>query len=132
MGEGDGTPTERVATGSGWVNDVLVGSGTPLGTTNPSKATLMRWSRGSLALITHFGAWNAREMGVYPRMRCAALSWPSAALTYTSDYRILSKLALLTKRSKGVVELGSAKPLNPRTVHFSNSEEQGKWKNCTS
>ena len=97
MGEGDGTPAKKVATCSGWVNGVLVGSGTPSRTTNPSKATLMRWSRGSLALITYLGAWNAREMGVYPRMRCAALSWPSAALTYTSDCRILSKLALLTK-----------------------------------
>ena len=132
MDEGDGTPAERVATSSGWVNGVLVGSGTPSGTTNPSKATLMRWSRGSLALITHLEAWNAREMGVYPRIRCVTLSWSSAALTYTSDCRILSKLALLTKRSKGAVELGSAKPLNPRTVHFSNSEEQGKWRNCTS
>ena len=26
MGEGDGTPAERVATGSGWVNGVLVGN----------------------------------------------------------------------------------------------------------
>ena len=132
MGEVDGTPAERVATGSGWVNGVLVGSGMPLGTTNPSYATLMRWSRGSLALITHLGVWNTREMGVYPRIRCAALSWPLALLSYTSDCRILSKLALLTKRSKGVVELGSAKPLKPRKVHFNNSEKQGKWKNCIS
>ena len=80
----------------------------------------------------HLGARNAREIGVYPRMRCAALSWPSALLTYTLDCRILSKLALLTKRSKGTMELESAKPLKPRKVHFSNSEEQGKWKNCTS
>ena len=85
-----------------------------------------------MALITHLGAWNAREMGVYPKIRCAALNWPSASLTYTSDCRILSKLALLTKRSIGVMELGSAKPLKPRKVHFSNSEEQGKWKNCIS
>ena len=114
------------------MNGVLVGSGMPSETTNPSEETLMQWSRGSLALITHLGAWNALEMGVYPRIRCTALSWPSASLTYTSDCRILSKLALLTKRSKGVVELGSAKPLKPRKVHFSNSEEQGKWKNCIS
>ena len=97
MSEVDGTPAERVATGSGWVNGVLVGNGMPLGTTNLSYATLMRWSRGSLALITHLGAWNTREMGMYPRIRCAALSWPLALLTYTLDCRILSKLALLTK-----------------------------------
>ena len=59
----------------------------------------------------HLGAWNAHEMGVYPRMRCAALSWPSDSLTYTSDCRILSKLILLTKWSEGVVELGSAMSL---------------------
>ena len=132
MGEGDGTPAERVATGNGWVNGVFMGRGMPSGTTNPSEATLMQWSRGSLALITHLGAWNVQEMGVYPRIRCAALSWPSASLMYTSDCRILSKLALLTKQSKGVVELGSTKPLKPRKVHFSNSEEQGYWKNCIS
>ena len=51
---------------------------------------------------------------MYPRIRCAALSWPLALLTYTSDCRILSKLTLLTKQSKGVVELGSVKPLKPR------------------
>ena len=67
-------------------------------------------------------------MGVYPRIRCAALSWPSALLTYTSDCRILSRLALLTKRNKGVVELLSAKPLKPREVHFSKSKEHGEIK----
>ena len=36
MGEGDGTPAERVATSSGWVNGVFLGRGTPSGTTNPS------------------------------------------------------------------------------------------------
>ena len=86
----------------------------------------MQWSRGSLVLITHLGAWNAREMGVYPRIRCAALSWLSASLTYTSDCRILSRLALLTKRNKGVVKLVSAKPLKPREVHFSKSKEHGE------
>ena len=35
-GDGDGAPAERVATGSGWVSGVPVGSGMPLGTTNPS------------------------------------------------------------------------------------------------
>ena len=65
-----------------------------------------------------------REMGVYPRIRCAALSWPSASLTYTSDYRILSRLALLTKQNKGVVELVSTKPLKQREVHFSKNKEQ--------
>ena len=86
----------------------------------------MQWSRGSLVLITHLGAWNAREMGVYPRIRCAALSWLSASLTYTSDCRILSRLTLLTKRNKGVVKLVSAKPLKPREVHFNKSKEHGE------
>ena len=81
-----------------------------------------------MAFIAHLGAWNAREMSVYPRIRCAALSWPSALLTYTSDYRILSRLALLTKRNKGVVELLSAKPLKLREVHFSKSKEQAEMK----
>ena len=72
------------------------------------------------------GAWNTREMGVYPRIRCAALSWLSASLTYTSDCRILSRLALLTKRNKGVVELISVKPFKQRKVRSSKSKEQGK------
>ena len=66
----------------------------------------------------HLGAWNVREMGVYPRIRCIALSWSSASLMYNSDCRILSKLALLTKWSKDVVELGFAKPLKPRKSTF--------------
>ena len=81
-----------------------------------------------MAFITHLGAWNAREMGVYPRIRCAALSWPSVLLTYTSDCWILSRLALLTKRSKGVVEWISAKPLKQREVCFDKSREQGEMK----
>ena len=36
MGEGNGTPAERVATGSGWVSGVYLGKGMPSGTTNPS------------------------------------------------------------------------------------------------
>ena len=79
-----------------------------------------------MALITHLGAWNTQEMGVYLRIRCAALSWSSASLTYTSNCRILSRLALLTKRSKGVVELVFAKPLKPREMHFGKSKEQGE------
>ena len=67
-----------------------------------------------------------REMGVYPRIRRAALSWPSASLTYTSDCRILSRLTLLTKQNKGVVELIYAKPFKQREVHSSKSKEQGK------
>ena len=63
---------------------------------------------------------------MYPRIRCAALSWPSDSLTYTSDCRILSRLAQLTKRNKGVVELISAKPFKQREVHSSKSKEQGK------
>ena len=66
------------------------------------------------------------EMDVYPRIRCAALSWPSDSLTYTLDCRILSRLTLLTKRNKGVVELIPAKPLKQRGVHSSKSKEQGK------
>ena len=65
-------------------------------------------------------------MGVYPRIKCVALSWSSVSLTYTSDCRILCRLALLTKQNKGVVELISAKPLKQREVHSSKSKEQGK------
>ena len=36
MGEGDGTPAERVAIENGWENGVLVGSEMPSRTTNPS------------------------------------------------------------------------------------------------
>ena len=79
-----------------------------------------------MAFIMHLGAWNAWEMGVYPRIRCAALSWPSASLTYTSDCRILSRLALLTKQSKGLVEWISAKPLKQREVHSDKNKEQGE------
>ena len=63
---------------------------------------------------------------MYQRIRCTTLNWLSASLTYTSDYRILSKLTLLTKRNKGVVELISTKPLEQREVHSSKSKEQGK------
>ena len=76
-----------------------------------------------MAFITHVGTWNAREMGVYPRIMCAALSWPSALLTYTLDCRILSRLTLLTKRSKGLVEWISAKPLKQKAVHSGKSKE---------
>ena len=76
-----------------------------------------------LTIGAHRGAWNAREMGVYPRIRCAALIWLLTSLAYTSDCRILSRLALLTKQNKGVVELVSTKPLKPREVHFSKNKE---------
>ena len=76
-----------------------------------------------MAFIKHLGAWNAWEMGVYPRSRRAALSWPSASLMYTSDCRILSRLALLAKRSKGLVEWISAKPLKQNEGHSSKSKE---------
>ena len=83
----------------------------------------MRWSRGSLAFITHLEAWNAREIGVYPRIRYVALSWLLDSFTYTSDRRILSKLTLLTKLSKGLVERLSAKPLKQKEVHFDKNRE---------
>ena len=84
---------------------------------------LIRWSRGSLAFITHLGAWNAWEIGVYPRIRCTALSWPSTSFTYTSDRKILSRLALLTKLSKDLVEWLSVKPLKQKEVHFDKNRE---------
>ena len=103
--------TAGVPTKSGWVNGVPLGMRIPSGTMNPSWATLMRWSRRSLAFITHLGAWNAKEMGVYPRIMCATRNWPSASFTKTSDRRILSKLSLLTNLSRGLVECLSAKLL---------------------
>ena len=33
------------------------------------KATLIRWRRGFLALMTHSGAWKLDEIGVYPRIK---------------------------------------------------------------
>ena len=73
-GGGDVAPAARVATGRGCVSGGYLGRRIPCGTTNPSWATLILWSRGSLALIMHLGAWNGREIEVYPRMRFAALS----------------------------------------------------------
>ena len=35
----------------------------------PSTAMLIRWRRGSLALMTHLGAWKLDEIGVYPRIK---------------------------------------------------------------
>ena len=104
-------PTEGMPTKSGWVNGVPLGIGIPLGTMNPSWATLIRWSQGSLAFITHLGAWNAKEMSVYPRIMCTTRNWPSTSFTNTSDQRILSRLSLLTNLSKGLVERLSAKSL---------------------
>ena len=78
---------------------------------------------GSLVFVTHLRAWNAREIGVYPRIRCAALNWPSTSFTYTSDRRILSRLALLTKLSKGLVERLFAKSLKQKEVHFDKNRE---------
>ena len=83
----------------------------------------MRWSRESLAFITHLGAWNAREIEVYSRIKCAAFSWPLDSFTYTSDHRILSRLALLTKLNRGLVEWLSAKLLKQREVHFDKNRE---------
>ena len=59
-------------TKSGYIKGVPSGIGTPSGMTNPSKATLIRGRRGSLAFITHLGAWNPRDIGLYPRITCAA------------------------------------------------------------
>ena len=54
----------RVATGRGSVRGGYLGRGITCGTMNPSYATLILWSQGSLALITHDGAWNTRDMGL--------------------------------------------------------------------
>ena len=86
----------------------------------------MRLSRGSLAFIMHLGAWNAWEIGVYPRIRYVALSWSLDSFTYTSDRRILSRLTLLTKLSGGLVERLSAKPLKQRKLHFDKNRDRGK------
>ena len=59
-------------TKSGYVKGVPSGIRTPSGTTNPSKVTLIRGRQGSLAFITHLGASNPREIGLYPRITCAA------------------------------------------------------------
>lgn len=38
---------------------------------NPGTVTSIRYSRGSLALITFLGDWKLEEMGLYPRMTWA-------------------------------------------------------------
>ena len=35
----------------------------------PGTATLIRWRRGFLALITHLGAWKLNEISVYPKIK---------------------------------------------------------------
>ena len=84
-----------------------------------------------MAFITHLEAWNAREIGVYPRIRYVALSWLLDSFTYTSDRRILSRLTLLTKLSGGLVERLSAKPLKQRKMHFDKIKNRGKRKKST-
>ena len=63
---------------------------------------------------------------MYPRIRYVALSWPSDSFTYTSDHRILSRLTLLTKLSRGLVERLSAKPLKQRKMCFDKNRDKGK------
>ena len=74
------------------------------------------------------GAWNAQEIGVYPRIRYTALSWLSVLFTYTSNLRIQFRLTLLTKLSRGLVEWLSAKPLKQRKMHFDKNKDRGKTK----
>ena len=65
---------------------------------------------------------------MYPRIRYVALSWPSDSFTYTSDHRILSRLTLLTKLSRGLIERLSAKPLKQRKMCFDKNRDRGKTK----
>ena len=80
----------------GWVKRVPSGMGGPSRRRNPRAVTLIQCKRGSLALITHFGAWKLDEIGLYPKIRWAVRNWPSSC-TKTSARRMLSKLSLLTK-----------------------------------
>ena len=105
MSEGDGTPAERVATGSGWVSggerDAFRNYKSLIGNIDAVEPRILSPYHTPQSLeCTRNGSVSEDEV--------AALSWPSDSLTYTSDCKILSKLALLTKRSEGVVELGSA------------------------
>ena len=80
-----------------------------LGRRKPGATTVIRCRQGSLALITHFGAWKLDEIGVYPRIRCVACNWPSE-FTNTSTFRILSRLSLLTRLKFGSTAHLSANP----------------------
>ena len=80
----------------GWVEKVPLGTGAPSGRRNSGTTMLMRWRRGSLALITHFGAWKSDEIGLYPKIRWTARSWPLSC-TKTLAWSILSKLSLLNR-----------------------------------
>ena len=105
---------------------------TPLSHIGKRCAPLMVYKPLDLWPLSHtWGAWNAQKIGVYPRIRCAALSWPSASFTYTSDCRILSMLTLLTKLNKGLVEQLSAKSLKQRKMNFDKNRDREKRKKNT-
>ena len=66
----DEAPTIGIPSGMGVVTSLISTFG--LGRRKPGATTLIRCRQGSLALITHFGAWKLDEIGVYPRIRCVA------------------------------------------------------------
>ena len=68
------------------------------GRRKPGTTMLIQWRWGSLALMTHLGAWKLDEIGVYPKINWAVRNWPSE-FTNTSALRILSRLSLLTSSS---------------------------------
>ena len=96
----DETPAFEIPSGIG----VVISTPSTFGPRRrkPGTAMLIRWRRGSLALMTHLGAWKLNEIGVYPRIKWAAHNWLSEFIN-TSALRILSRLSLLTR-----LKIGSA------------------------
>ena len=63
----DEAPTVGIPSGMG----VVISSISTFGPRRrkPGIATLIRWRRGFLALITHLGAWKLDEISVYPKIK---------------------------------------------------------------
>ena len=90
-------------------------------------ATLIQCRQRSFTLITHFDAWKLLDIGVQPRIRCAALSWPSL-WTNILAFSILSKLGCLTRLKLGTTAFLSTKPLGKTKEHCQQKTAQIKGK----
>ena len=64
----------KVPSGIGWVLRVPFRTRMPSGRRKSRTATLILWRRGSQAFMMHFGAWKLDEIGLYPRIKWAALN----------------------------------------------------------
>ena len=96
------------------------------GLRKPGTATLIRCKRESFAFITHFNAWKLDEKGLWPRMRWAALKWPSL-WTKTFALSILSRLGWLTRLKFRTAACLSAKPLGKQKKK-NRKKKWHKWR----